>query len=189
MNVLGITGIVVWHLQGPSRPNERLFTQIGFFLAMTAALVFARIMPFRFDAPHLDETGSLIVTAKILWWTHLSWATIGFVRIYIVLDGRPREARLIQDLLVAIIYLGVLLSVMAFVFGSRSERFSPPLAFLPSFSVLRCRTPLVMFSPASPSLWEGLTQSATGYCFQTKPRGGWLLATGGRHTFLQVPTI
>lgn len=117
MNVLGITGIVVWHLQGRSRPNERLFTQIGFFLAMTAVLVFAGIMPFRFDAPHLDEAGSLIVLAKILWWTHLSWATIGFVRIYIVLDGRPREARLIQDLLVAIIYLGVLLSVMAFVFG------------------------------------------------------------------------
>ncbi|WP_152095337.1 mechanosensitive ion channel domain-containing protein [Rhizobium dioscoreae] len=117
IDLLGITGIVVWHLQGRSRPNERLVTQIFFFLAMTAVLVSARIMPFRFDAPHLDGTGSLVVMAKILWWTHLSWATIGFVRIYIVLDGRPREARLIQDLLVAIVYLGVLLSVMAFVFG------------------------------------------------------------------------
>lgn len=117
INLLGIAGIVVWHLQGRSRPNERLVTQIGFFLAMTATLVAARIMPFRFDAPHLDGSGSLVVTAKILWWTHLSWATIGFVRIYIVLDGRPREARLIQDLLVALVYLGVLLSVMAFVFG------------------------------------------------------------------------
>ncbi|QRM45821.1 mechanosensitive ion channel family protein [Rhizobium sp. BG4] len=117
INILGIAGIVVWHLQGRSRPNERLVTQIAFFLGMTATLVFAGIMPFRFDAPHLDGTGSLVVIAKILWWTHLSWATIGFVRIYIVLDGRPREARLIQDLLVAIVYLGVLLSVMAFVFG------------------------------------------------------------------------
>lgn len=117
INLLGITGIVVWHLQGRSRPNERLITQIVFFFAMTATLVPARIMPFRFDAPHLDGTGTLVVMAKILWWTHLSWATIGFVRIYIVLDGRPREARLIQDLLVAIVYLGVLLSVMAFVFG------------------------------------------------------------------------
>ncbi|MFC5757915.1 mechanosensitive ion channel domain-containing protein [Rhizobium sp. GCM10022189] len=117
INLLGVAGIVVWHLQGRSRPNERLITQIFFFLAMTATLVCARIMPFRFDAPHLDGTGTLVVMAKILWWTHLSWATIGFVRIYIVLDGRPREARLIQDLLVAIVYLGVLLSVMAFVFG------------------------------------------------------------------------
>lgn len=117
INLLGIAGIVVWHLQGRARPNERIITQIVVFFAMTVALAFARIVPFRFDAPHLDGTGSLVVTAKILWWTHLSWATIGFVRIYIVLDGRPREARLIQDLLVAIVYLGVFLSVMAFVFG------------------------------------------------------------------------
>ncbi|RDJ13949.1 mechanosensitive ion channel family protein [Rhizobium grahamii] len=117
VNVLGVAGIVVWHLQGRSRPNERLVVQIAFFLSMTVALAFARLNPFHFEAPHMDSGGTLVVTAKTLWWTHLSWATIGFVRIYIVLDGRPREARLIQDLLVAIVYLGVLLSILAFVFG------------------------------------------------------------------------
>ncbi|MDX0953042.1 mechanosensitive ion channel [Sinorhizobium medicae] len=117
INVLGVAGIVVWHLQGRNRQNERLVTQIFFFMLMTAALAFAKVMPFQFAAPHLEGTGPLEVAAKILWWTHLSWATIGLVRIYIVLDGRPREARLIQDLLVAIVYLGVLLSMMAFVFG------------------------------------------------------------------------
>jgi small-conductance mechanosensitive channel len=117
IDILGVASIVVWHLQGRDRPNERLVTQIVFFALMTAALVFARVMPFRFAAPHLDGTGSFEVAAKILWWTHLAWATIGFVRIYIVHDGKPREARLIQDLLVAIVYLGVLLSMMAFVFG------------------------------------------------------------------------
>lgn len=117
INILGVAGIIVWHLQGRSRPTERLIAQIIFFALMTISLVFAKIVPFHFDAPHLDGSGPAVVAAKILWWTHLSWATIGFVRIYIVLDGRPREARLIQDLLVAIVYLGVLLSVMAFVFG------------------------------------------------------------------------
>lgn len=117
INILGVAGIVVWHLQGTSRPTARLIAQIIFFIAMTVTLVFARVMPFRFDTPHLDGSGYWMVSAKILWWTHLSWATIGLVRIYIVLDGRPREARLIQDLLVAIVYLGVVLSVMAFVFG------------------------------------------------------------------------
>ncbi|RCW81916.1 mechanosensitive ion channel domain-containing protein [Phyllobacterium bourgognense] len=117
INVLGVLGIVVWHLQGRSRPTQRLVAQIIFFIAMTISLIFANVMPFRFDAPHLEGSAALVVTAKILWWTHLSWATIGFVRIYIVLDGRPRQARLIQDLLVAVVYLGVVLSVMAFVFG------------------------------------------------------------------------
>jgi small-conductance mechanosensitive channel len=117
INLLGVAGIVIWHLQGRSRPTARLIVQIIFFLAMTFAVTLAGLNPFRFDAPHLDGLGSLVVAAKILWWTHLSWATIGFVRIYIVLDGRPREARLLQDLIVAIVYLGVLLSIMAFVFG------------------------------------------------------------------------
>lgn len=117
INVLGVLGIVVWHLQGRSRPTQRLVAQIIFFIAMTTSLILAQVMPFRFDAPHLEGSAALVVTAKILWWTHLSWATIGFVRLYIVLDGRPKQARLIQDLLVAVVYLGVVLSVMAFVFG------------------------------------------------------------------------
>ena len=115
--VLGVVGIVVWHLQGRARPNGRLFVQIAFFLAMTATLVLARINPFHFDALRAGSGGTLVVSAKILWWTHMAWATIGLLRIYIVLDGRPHEARLIQDLLVAMVYLGVVLSVMAFVFG------------------------------------------------------------------------
>ncbi|MFC5758290.1 cyclic nucleotide-binding domain-containing protein [Rhizobium sp. GCM10022189] len=117
LNVLGVAGIVVWHLQGRSRPNARLIVQILFFAAMTIVLILARIVPFRFDPPHLESMSALFVSAKILWWVHLSWAVVGFLRIYIVLDGRPREARLIQDLLVAVVYLGVALSVMAFVFG------------------------------------------------------------------------
>lgn len=117
INVLGVVGIVIWHIQGRSRPAARLIVQIIVFLAMTATVALADLNPFRFDAPHLDSAGSLVVAAKILWWTHLSWASIGFVRIYIMLDDRPREARLLQDLIVALVYLGVFLSIMAFVFG------------------------------------------------------------------------
>jgi small-conductance mechanosensitive channel len=48
---------------------------------------------------------------------HLAWAVIGFVRIYLVVEGRPREARLLQDLVVGVVYLGMGLSIQAFVFG------------------------------------------------------------------------
>src|SRR4029453_4601286 len=110
-------GIVVWHVQGPSRPTARLIVQIAFFAVMTAVLAYAHAFPFHYDPDSLDGANALLVSAKILWWVHLSWAVIGFVRIYIVLDHRPREARLIQDLIVAVVYLGVLLSILAFVFG------------------------------------------------------------------------
>jgi hypothetical protein len=48
---------------------------------------------------------------------HLAWAVVGLLRLYLDLDGRPHEARLVQDLLVAAIYLGVGLAVLSFVFG------------------------------------------------------------------------
>lgn len=115
--VLGAAGIILWHLQGRNRPTERLIVQIICFLGMSLTIHLANVVPFRFEAPHFDENSALLVSAKVLWWIHLSWATIGFVRIYIVLEHRPREARLVQDLLVAMVYLGVLLSILAFVFG------------------------------------------------------------------------
>lgn len=116
-NVLGVAGIIIWHIQGRSRPTQRLVTQISFFIAMSLAIHFSGIAVFRFEEPHLRDSRLLFVAAKVLWWTHLSWATIGFVRLYVVLDRRPREARLIQDLVVAIVYLGVFLAILSFVFG------------------------------------------------------------------------
>lgn len=111
---LGVAGIIVWHLQGRGRPNARLLVQIAFFTAMTAIMFGSGISPHKFEP--LREGGGMLIAAKTLWWVHLAWTVIGFVRIYIVLDGRPREARLIQDLIIAMIYLGVMLSVLAFVF-------------------------------------------------------------------------
>ncbi|QRM55289.1 mechanosensitive ion channel family protein [Sinorhizobium sp. BG8] len=117
ISLLGIAGIIAWHLQGRSRPTARLIVQIAFFAVMTAVLSFARASPFHYDPSGIDGASALLLLAKVLWWIHLAWAMIGFVRIYIVLDHRPREARLIQDLIVATVYLGVSLSIMAFVFG------------------------------------------------------------------------
>jgi hypothetical protein len=92
--------------------------QILFFAAMTAALVSSGIMPHRVAQSELSGGATALGTsARALWWVHLAWATIGFVRIYIVLDRRPREARLIQDLIVAGVYLGVTLAIIGFVFG------------------------------------------------------------------------
>ncbi|WP_429809657.1 mechanosensitive ion channel family protein [Ensifer sp. B1-9] len=119
INLLGVTGVVVWHLQGRDRPTARLIVQILFFCVMTAVLLFAGIMPHRNDDQYLQGAAALLATsARVLWWTHLAWSLIGFVRIYIVLEKRPREARLLQDLIVAVVYLGVALSVLGFVFNA-----------------------------------------------------------------------
>lgn len=119
VNTIGILGIVVWHLQGRQRPTARLIVQIVVFLIMSGVLLASGIPPHRVVAGEAVGTQSYLGTsARILWWVHLAWAVIGFVRLYIVLEHRQREARLIQDLLVAVVYLGVTLAIIGFVFGA-----------------------------------------------------------------------
>jgi small-conductance mechanosensitive channel len=118
LNLVGLAGIVVWHLIPRRRANTRLIVQIAFFIVMTAILVGNDIAPHRFEGGGAGDTGALLViSGKLLWWAHLAWAVIGFIRIYLIFEGPPREARLLQDLVVAVVYLGVALSILAFVFG------------------------------------------------------------------------
>ena len=118
LDLVGSAGIIVWHLMPERRPNARLLVQIAFFTVMTAILVHSNLSPFIDEGHRTDYDDSLLVlAARLLWWVHLAWAIIGFVRIYLVLEGRPHEARLLQDIIVGTVYLGVALSVLAFVFG------------------------------------------------------------------------
>lgn len=116
--ILGLAGMAVWKRIGSQRSNLRLVVQIAFFGAMTSVLVLGKIPlgPPK-DLWTGDEHAVFIVFAQLLWWLHLSWAVIGFVRIYLVLEGRPREARLLQDIVVGVVYVCVTLSALAFVFG------------------------------------------------------------------------
>lgn len=118
LNVLGIAGICVWHLQGRSRPTSRLIVQFLFFAGMSLVLVMAGIPPNRADEIHTPGFAVLLPKlAGVLWWTHLAWTVIGFIHIYVRLNHKPREAHLIQDMAVAVIYLGATLSIIRFVFG------------------------------------------------------------------------
>lgn len=117
INSLGIAGIVVWHVQGSSRPTGRLIVQILFFLSMSVVLYVGYIAPYRSDDLYTHGFAALVAkSARILWWTHLAWTIIGFIHIYVRINRKPREAHLIQDMAIAVIYLGATLSVVGFVF-------------------------------------------------------------------------
>ncbi|MGN6094917.1 MAG: mechanosensitive ion channel family protein [Bosea sp. (in: a-proteobacteria)] len=118
INVLGIAGIVIWHIQGCDRPTGRLIVQILFFAGMSLVLYLGGIAPHQPDDTYADGLIAVLSkSARILWWTHLAWTIIGFIHIYVRLNRKPQEAHLILDMAVAAIYLGVALSVMGFVFG------------------------------------------------------------------------
>ncbi|WP_017965025.1 mechanosensitive ion channel family protein [Rhizobium leguminosarum] len=115
---VGFAGIAVWYFLSRQRPTTRLVVQILFFAVMTLILVVSGIEPHRFQGYESEDPQALLVIiAKSLWWIHLAWAVIGFIRLYLVLEGNPREARLLQDLVIGVVYIGMALSVLAFVFG------------------------------------------------------------------------
>jgi small-conductance mechanosensitive channel len=118
MVLLGLAGIVVWNLIPRRFANTRLIIQIGFFLAMSAMLLEWHVVPYEPAGGGKPSAGAILIgSVKLLWWLHLAWALIGFVRIYLVFEHKPREARLLQDLVVGIVYTGMLLSILAFVFA------------------------------------------------------------------------
>jgi small-conductance mechanosensitive channel len=118
LNVVGIAGILVWHVQGRDRPTSRLVVQILFFASMNLVLFMAGIPANRAGDIHTQGFAVLFARlAGVLWWTHLAWTVIGFIHIYVRLNHKPRDAHLIQDMAVAVIYLGAGLSIIRFVFG------------------------------------------------------------------------
>jgi len=119
MVLVGLAGIVVWHAIPRRYSITRLIVQIAFFLTMSVLLLDGAVVPYEPTRGNQTTAEAILVgSAKVLWWVHLAWALIGFVRIYLVFEQKPREARLLQDLVVGVVYVGMLLSILAFVFGA-----------------------------------------------------------------------
>ena len=116
--LVGLAGIVLWRFVPGRFATVRLIVQIVFFLAMTAMLLAEEVLPYERSGG--EGTGIALImlgSVKLIWWLHLAWALIGFVRIYLVFEGKPREGLLLQDLVVGVVYVGMLLSILAFVFA------------------------------------------------------------------------
>jgi small-conductance mechanosensitive channel/CRP-like cAMP-binding protein len=114
---LAVVGAISIQFGLRNHPAKRFIVQLCFLAALTSVLLYQGIVPFeggQSQAPLLHRV--FIIFAKIVWWTNAAWAVAGFVRIFLIFEERPREGRLIQDLLVGLIYLGAVLSVVAYVF-------------------------------------------------------------------------
>ncbi|BCG99849.1 hypothetical protein MesoLj131b_18490 [Mesorhizobium sp. 131-2-5] len=101
------------------RSERRLVSQLALFAALTALLMSQGIVPY---APGPQNVSGLLRfflgLAKIAWWTSAAWALISLVRVFVIFEGRAREGRFLQDLVVGIIYIGAALSVIAYVFNA-----------------------------------------------------------------------
>jgi small-conductance mechanosensitive channel/CRP-like cAMP-binding protein len=116
---LAVVGGVITRILLRKYPAWRLLVQLAFFLALTTLLLHARIVPWEVapeDTPVVERI--FVALAKVVWWVNASWLLAGCARVFLIFERRPREGRLIQDLVVGLVHLGVALSVVAYVFGA-----------------------------------------------------------------------
>lgn len=66
INTLGFAGILIWHIQGRSRPTGRLIVQILFFATMSLVPGLGGISPYRLDQTELQGAGLLIAKSLSL---------------------------------------------------------------------------------------------------------------------------
>lgn len=117
--VLAVVGAVVTRVLLRKYPAQRLIFQLIFFLALTVLLYRHDIVPYQStpaSTPAYEQV--FVALAKIIWWVNAAWVLTGCARVFLIFERRPREGRLIQDLAVGVIYLGAVLSVVAYVFDA-----------------------------------------------------------------------
>jgi len=98
-------------------PIGRAAVKVVFLILLTIVLLYADIVPYQ----PLVLTGSAFRDAvhailKIAWWGWAAWFLVGLMRAVIVFQRSPRETKLLQDLLAALIYLAALFAIIAYVF-------------------------------------------------------------------------
>jgi len=114
--ILVVAGLLM-HLLLRKHLLGRAIARVIFLTALTVVLVKADVVPYR----PLTSTGVLFEDAAhralaIAWWFWVAWFLVGVVRVLIIAEHRPREGKLIQDLLAGLIYLAAVLAVIAYVF-------------------------------------------------------------------------
>lgn len=117
--VLALIGAIVTRILLRHYPARRLTFQLAFFLALTALLYHHNIVPYEVapeSTPQFERV--FVALAKVIWWINGAWVLTGFTRVFLIFERRPREGRLIQDLVVGVIYLSAALSVVAYVFSA-----------------------------------------------------------------------
>ncbi|HKM72370.1 MAG TPA: mechanosensitive ion channel family protein [Stellaceae bacterium] len=100
-----------------TRPIGRAIMRVVFLILLTIAFVRADIAPYQplrsAGTPFRDVVHGAL---KIAWWLWAAWFLVGFLRAFIIVERRPHEGKLLQDLLAGLIYLAAAFAIIAYVF-------------------------------------------------------------------------
>jgi len=110
-------GIVVTRFLFKKRPMWRAIARAAFLVLLTIVLVQGGIIPYRplqsTDSPLRD---AIVAASKVAWWIWAAWLLVGLLRSLFIFERRPREGKLVHDLLAGICYLAAAFGIIAYVF-------------------------------------------------------------------------
>jgi len=99
------------------KPIWRAVARVIFLVLLTLLLLYDGIVPYQplqlTGAPYRDTIAG---TLKIAWWLWAAWFLVALVRAVVIFEGRPRDGKLVQDILSALVYLTAAFAIIAYVF-------------------------------------------------------------------------
>jgi small-conductance mechanosensitive channel/CRP-like cAMP-binding protein len=112
--VIGFWGSHYWQRRGSLL---YFLVQLLLFVFLTGLMLAGSVVPYRPRMVFGSEPERLFVGAlEIIWWLAAAWLTVGFLRAFVVLGQKPRESKLVQDLLAGLTYLVAGFAIIAYVF-------------------------------------------------------------------------
>ncbi|MEA3149483.1 MAG: hypothetical protein QOD56_422 [Gammaproteobacteria bacterium] len=112
--VMGFFGARYWQARSSL---AHFLIQLLAFVLLTGLLLAGGVVPYRPGVVSGGEPRHFFVGAlEVIWWLGASWLAVGFLRAFVVLGRQPRESKLVQDLLAALIYVAATFAIIADVF-------------------------------------------------------------------------
>src|ERR1700740_1544889 len=112
-----VLGGLTTHFLLKKYPFVRATIRVIFLILLTVVLVNADIVPYQplqfTGTPLLDVVHGAL---KVAWWLWAAWFRVGFLPAFVIVEHRPREGKLLQDLLAGLIYLVAAFAIVAYVF-------------------------------------------------------------------------
>jgi len=114
--VLALGGLLT-HFLFRRHSFRRAMVRVIFLVVLTIVLLHAGVVPYepqaRTGVPFRDAVHAVL---KIVWWLWTAWFLVGFLRVFVISERRPREGKLLQDLLAGLIYLASVFAIIGYVF-------------------------------------------------------------------------
>jgi small-conductance mechanosensitive channel/CRP-like cAMP-binding protein len=99
------------------RPLGRALTRVALLIVLTIVLIHAGIVPYQplklIGVPYRDAAHAIL---KIAWWLWTAWFVVSVLHVLIASENRPREGKLLQDLLAGLVYLCAIFAIISYVF-------------------------------------------------------------------------